>query len=284
MALNKAQLMASPDGPGSVPGAVGAVKAGQGISISSEGVISSTVDVGVTKLTAGNNIVISPSTGVGDLTISADVGVTRLLAGTGITLSPTTGVGQVTVTASNSGGGVTSVTSQSEVLVASPTTGAVQLRFVDSSANFFDPVQAVVGGSYNGRVGSGPLGVFDWIAPSGSNYAVVWSRARLLVYSTVTGDAPNQVAWAQNLNYSIQGTNCTFLQSGVGEMPAVAVSSRAGRGDGTCFTRFDLVSLPGTGDRNIRFSFFGACGAGPSNDTWNVSVDAPQVIILPFNL
>ena len=50
----------------------------------------------VTKLSAGTGLLVSPSVGVGNITIS-NVGVTKITAGTNIALTPSTGTGVVTV-------------------------------------------------------------------------------------------------------------------------------------------------------------------------------------------
>lgn len=65
----------------------------------------------VTKIVAGNNVTISPSSGLGVVTINAAGGgngggaVTQIIAGSGIDVSPTTGIGAVTITNTGSGGG-----------------------------------------------------------------------------------------------------------------------------------------------------------------------------------
>lgn len=84
--------MESPGGPG----VTGAVKAGTGIDISADGTISATGTAGVSKLIAGSNITLSPTSGIGDVTISAiggAAGVTTFSGGsTGLTpASPTSG-------------------------------------------------------------------------------------------------------------------------------------------------------------------------------------------------
>lgn len=81
MALNVAQLMNVPGGPG----VIGAVTAGTGISIS-DGVISATQG-GVTKLVAGTGIELNPSSGLGDVTISLQGGPGNFLPLTGGTLT-----------------------------------------------------------------------------------------------------------------------------------------------------------------------------------------------------
>lgn len=143
MALNKAQLMASPNGADSISGAVGAVKAGNGIAISSDGTISSTVDVGVSQLIAGTNITLTPSTGVGAVTISSNVGVGRLIAGTGISLSPSTGIGDVTISTSGATGDY--------LRLVSPTVQTVnsEVDFVGNSSTN-NPTISVVGVSPTG--------------------------------------------------------------------------------------------------------------------------------------
>jgi hypothetical protein len=67
MPLNKAQLMATPGGPG----VIGAVKAGTGIAIATDGTISIDPATVVSKLVAGVNCRITPSSGVGTVTIDA---------------------------------------------------------------------------------------------------------------------------------------------------------------------------------------------------------------------
>lgn len=67
MPLNKAQLMATPGGPG----VIGAVRAGLGIAIAGDGTISLDPNQVVAKLVAGANVSLQPSTGVGTVTINA---------------------------------------------------------------------------------------------------------------------------------------------------------------------------------------------------------------------
>lgn len=67
MPLNKAQLMATPGGPG----VIGAVKAGNGIAIATDGTISIDPNTVVAKLVAGANVSLSPAAGVGTVTINA---------------------------------------------------------------------------------------------------------------------------------------------------------------------------------------------------------------------
>ena len=66
----------------------------------------------VNKIIAGDNVTISPTTGIGDVTINAaDPGVTKIVAGTNVTISPTGGTGEVTINATASGGGGGGITS-----------------------------------------------------------------------------------------------------------------------------------------------------------------------------
>lgn len=65
---------------------------------------------GVSQIVAGNGINISPSTGIGAVTISTTNGggggaVNRIIAGSNILISPTTGTGDVTISATGGGGG-----------------------------------------------------------------------------------------------------------------------------------------------------------------------------------
>jgi hypothetical protein len=127
MALNKAQLMEVPGGPG----VTGAVKAGTGILISGDGTISVNPATNVTQLIAGSNITLTPANGFGAVTITASGGqaggVTKLLAGQGISLNPSSGLGDVTITSAQSGGTITGVTAGTG-LSGGGTTGSVTLN------------------------------------------------------------------------------------------------------------------------------------------------------------
>ena len=67
MPLNKAQLMEVPGGPG----VTGSVKAGSGVSISADGTVSVNAATNITQIVAGTNVSISPTSGVGVVTINA---------------------------------------------------------------------------------------------------------------------------------------------------------------------------------------------------------------------
>lgn len=60
---------------------------------------------GVTKLVAGDNVTLSPSSGLGEVTINASGGgaapVTQIIAGTNVTVDPSDGLGAVTVNATS---------------------------------------------------------------------------------------------------------------------------------------------------------------------------------------
>jgi hypothetical protein len=111
MALNFGQLLAAP-----ASGRTGGVKAGTGISIASDGTISSTAVGGVSQIIAGTNVTISPVGGTGAVTINATGGgggltglseiddisagfngvtTTFLLQSAGSNLPSSTGVGQL---------------------------------------------------------------------------------------------------------------------------------------------------------------------------------------------
>lgn len=68
MPLNVAQLMEIPGGPGTD---IGAIIAGSGVDITSTGVMN-TIDYLLEKVSEGNNAVITPSSGIGDVVVSFD--------------------------------------------------------------------------------------------------------------------------------------------------------------------------------------------------------------------
>ena len=60
---------------------------------------------GVASIVAGTNVTISPTDGLGNVTINASGGgVTSIVAGTNVTISPTNGLGAVTINSSGGGG------------------------------------------------------------------------------------------------------------------------------------------------------------------------------------
>jgi hypothetical protein len=67
MPLNKAQLMATPGGPG----VIGAVKAGTGIAVATDGTISLDPTQVVSQILPGANITLQPASGIGAVTINA---------------------------------------------------------------------------------------------------------------------------------------------------------------------------------------------------------------------
>lgn len=290
MVLDRAQFLAPPSG--NPLDGIGAVKAGANITIAADGTISSTGggSGGVTRLIAGSNITLNPTTGVGDVTISATGGgtggVSQLVAGSGISLSPASGTGVVTITntGGGGGGGVTSVTSTSQQLIASPTTGAVNLSFQQNVVFTFDPINGTTGTGWSGRTGGGSMGTINFTIPDGATSAMVWSRCRMMIYADTTGLGTNEVFWCTNATYTLTGGNCTVLTGGVAQMPYLSVVARQGRGCGTCFVRFDIINVPGTGNRSCSLSFPTNVENGSGNTDWHATLDNPQVIILPFHL
>jgi hypothetical protein len=82
--------------------------------------VNTTPESDVTKIIAGTNISVSPTSGLGDVTISSKGGVSSIKAGTNVSISPTTGLGDVTINAA--GGGVSKIVAGTNVSI-SPTTG-----------------------------------------------------------------------------------------------------------------------------------------------------------------
>jgi len=81
---------------------------------------------GVAKIIAGSGVSVSPTDGLGEVTVN-NSGVTSLVAGANITLSGATGA--VTITASGGGGGaVASVSGSGAGINVTPTTGAVVVQ------------------------------------------------------------------------------------------------------------------------------------------------------------
>lgn len=251
MALDRAQFLVPPSQ--NPLGSIGAVKAGTGITIGQDGTIS----------TAGGG-----------------EGIKSLTAGLGISLSPN----PITDTGTITNSGVRSLTGSGAITV-SPTTGDSVIRLIASAVTVFDPIQGLTQSAYTGRTGSGSIGNVGWTCPNGANYAVLWSRVRMLVYSQTTGAEANQVAWAGTPTYQLSaGGGASLSTNGTGQMPMICVPSRDGRGNGTCFTRFDLIRCPGSGNRSYSISATGSINSGPAGTSWYGTVGELQVIILPFEL
>jgi len=81
----------------------------------------------VTQLNQGTGITLTPSpiTGIGTI---ANAGVTKIISGgSNVTLSPTSGVGDVTISVTATSSGVSSITGTSGITPSTLTTGAVTL-------------------------------------------------------------------------------------------------------------------------------------------------------------
>ena len=88
----KSSTLASPDGTVAVT-----PRQGGGYNVSNKG---------VTSIVAGSNVTISPTSGLGAVTVSATVSaapVTSIVAGSNVTITPSNGLGDVTINASGGG-------------------------------------------------------------------------------------------------------------------------------------------------------------------------------------
>ncbi len=151
-------------------GTVTQLLAGTNISLSpSNGLgtvtISSTAG-GVTQLTAGTNITLTPSTGLGNVTISTTVGgVTQLTAGPNITLTPSDGLGNVTI--SGTPAGVSQILAGSNITL-SPTDG-VGVVTINSTASGVTQLTAGTGISISPSGGLGNVTVTNQYVTSGGS-------------------------------------------------------------------------------------------------------------------
>ena len=81
------------------------------------------------------------------------VGVSKIVAGSGISISPTNGLGQVTITSTSTGGTVTSVSASSPLSVTNPTTTpAIGIDQATASQNGY--LTATDWNTFNGKVSS----------------------------------------------------------------------------------------------------------------------------------
>lgn len=275
MALNVAQLMNAPGGPG----IIGAVRSGVGIEISGDGSISVRPPTGgqIGAVKAGNNISIAA-----DGTISSAGGAVSLSPGNGISMSPNpiTGTGVI----SNSG--VLRITSGTAGYTFTPDTGQVVFNTSGGVITDFDPIVVTGGGNwqYSGGGGSsGSLGTISISIPAGADRVALWSRARMNVFCTRDG-AGDGVAWAEDTYYQMAAVSgCSFdTASPRAALAEMSCYVKASRGNGTFATRYDLLSVPGTGDRTIQFSVTGGCGDSGRDGISQVSVELFQAIALPY--
>lgn len=285
MALDKVQFMLP---PGSNPlDFIGAVKAGNNIVIAADGTISTSS--GVSKLVAGNNITLSPTTGIGEVTISASGGggggaVNSVSgSGSGISVSPTTG----SVVVQNTG--VTSLSAGKGISV-SPTTGAATVSFTETIAASYEPIIWASGVTWNpcgGEGGSGgqstSLGTMNFTVPDGVNSLAVWTRCRIIMNNNRDpadwpGSGPgvgNMRDW--NLDISAGGWD----RSGSGNLSGycLALIVKNGRGNEVTVCRWDTGTVNGSGTRNLSINVTGSFGGLGSNCG---GVQLPQIIVLPF--
>lgn len=145
MPLNKAQLMDAPGGPG----VVGAIKSGAGILIAPDGTVSINASENITKLVPGANCALTPSSGVGEVTVSftgggggggADVPAGTVMsffqaaAPTGWTKLSTSDDYAVRIV-SGTGGGQGGSVPFSQVFTTVPITGTVSVSGVSVQGN-----------------------------------------------------------------------------------------------------------------------------------------------------
>jgi hypothetical protein len=154
MPLNKAQLMATPGGPG----VIGAVKAGIGIAIATDGTISLDPNQVVAKLQAGANVSLQPASGVGTVTINAiPEAAGDFPAGT-VTLfvQPSAPAGWTQVNSQNNkvirvvngaGGGTGGSTPFTTVFTSVPVTGSVSFSGLSVSGGSTNQVNQTPSGS-----------------------------------------------------------------------------------------------------------------------------------------
>jgi hypothetical protein len=178
MALNKAQLMEVPGGPGDV----GAIKAGTGISIDpTTGVVSLNPTQNVVKLVSGGPLVVlNPPSGVGEVTVISTQALTafeadfpagtRMIfananAPTGWTVVP--GFLDMAVRLNTSGGGVTNTTAFSTIFTSYTASGNATLSGITMSGDT---------DTYNG-VWSGSVSVSGSLSPTSLNSGTIASHS-----------------------------------------------------------------------------------------------------------
>lgn len=252
-------------------GEVQAITAGSGVSIDSDGVLSANIPDPVYDAFVRTNNVAAYNDYVWPVAQGSNGQYLQIDASGNLSWS--------TVSA-----GVTSVNSNSSYITVSPTTGDVRIGFIDNAASFFNPYVSIGGGDYQGRVGEGGLATYTFTAPDGCNRMAIWSRCRFTIQSLNTSTDANCTKWANDVQYFLGGSGINILESPTGVDPRMSVSCRAGRGNGTCFTRFNSASVPGGGNRTVSISVTGRVPEGAGDDQWLVTIDAPQLIILPYQL
>jgi hypothetical protein len=108
---------------------------------------------GVTQLVAGANVTLSPTDGLGVVTVSASGGggggVSQLVAGTNITLSPTNGLGTVTISAT---GGAPPLASVSANVPTGPENDYAPAGYVAGTTNRLLLTAAAGGSTLTGLV------------------------------------------------------------------------------------------------------------------------------------
>lgn len=141
MALNKAELMEVPGGPG----VVGAISGGTGISVSGTGTISVNPAANVTRIIAGTNCSITPTSGYGNVTINFTAGAGSAEVPTGSVMyffqaSAPTGWTQVTTydnytlrVVSGTGGGTGGSRTFTQVFTSQTVTGTATISGVSVS-------------------------------------------------------------------------------------------------------------------------------------------------------
>jgi hypothetical protein len=205
---------------------------------------------GVTQITAGSGVTISPSCGVGNVTICASGGgggVTQICGGSGISISPSCGTGVVTIC--STGGG-------SSPMVAGSGTCSIQGNGCSNSA--YGNFSFVGGGQCN------IAGCYSFVGGGCCNYGYS-------CLNTIAGgfcNFNNGVCGNAIIGGFCNFTNACFssILGGCGNT-ANGFSSVGGFSNITCSTFGAIVG----GCSNIIFSGYSFIGAGIGNSIYNVA-------------
>jgi hypothetical protein len=129
----------------------------------------------VTQLNQGTGITLTPSpiTGIGTI---ANAGVTKIIAGTNVSISPTSGVGDVTINSTGGGGGSVSITAGTGITVSpSPITSAGSVSLSSAYAgNGIGTVNGIVKGNGAGTITAASSSI-DY-APATSGTSILYGN------------------------------------------------------------------------------------------------------------
>jgi hypothetical protein len=201
----------------SVQNVVTAATAGSGISITGTATNPTINNAGVIQLVNGTGTAaVNNGDGTWQINATGTAGVTKIIAGDNVSITPTSGIGEVTINAAGGGGGgsITEITSaNADILVASGTGPVVTLTN--------KALRAIRPGYGISRSGSDPQ---EPVVSIDERQAASWRTIAAGTGISITEDASNVRTWVNTGVTSLTAGSGISLSGGTGNVTITATS------------------------------------------------------------